>query len=175
MATFGQTGDNAGSSTSSADSNLVNKAADAESTPASNGTLVAVHARVWLSAAGSSLVKGVIWSDTGHVLATGDEVMLTATAEADQTFPFSGANAIALTAGTKYAYGILFQDPGAINFTWSRQATAGASWKNSDTYADGPQDPLGSGTVAGPVDMYVEYTPSAAGATVKTLAALGVG
>lgn len=83
------------------------------------------------------------------------------TTEQEVTFPFSGVQRISLTAGTKYAYGVHFKDPGADNFTWSRQGTATASWKNSDTYADGPQATLGSGTVSGPIDMYVSYTESA--------------
>ena len=160
MATFGQTGDSAGATTSSADSALMNKAADAESTPASNGTLISVVARVWLSA-GSTLAKGIIYSEAGNLIATGDEVTVSNTAEAEVTFPFSGAEQIALVAGTKYNYGIIFNDPGAGNMTWSRGATAAASWKYSDTYEDGPAATIGSGTVSGPVDIYVNYTPTA--------------
>lgn len=163
--TFGQTGNSANSSTSSADSNLLNKAADAESTPSSNGTLESVTARVWLSA-GSTEVRGVIYDASGNHLATGDEIIISHTTEQEVTFPFSGAERISLTAGTKYAYGILWDDPGAPSVTWSRGSTGSASWKTNDTYDDGPEDPLGTGEVSGPIDMYVTY--SAGGSSLDT-------
>lgn len=177
MATFGQTGDQASSSTSSADSVIMNKAADAASTPATNGTLDSVIARVWVSGTGSTVGKGVIYSEAGNLLATGDEVSITNNSEQEVTFPFSGAERIALTAGTKYNYGIIYNDPGTENFTWSRGGTSNASWKYSDTYEDGPASTIGSGTVSGPIDIYVSYTESggtdvtvSAGVQSKTIA-----
>ncbi len=160
MATFGQTGDQASNSTSSADSNIVNKATNANSQCPSNGTLNSVKARIWVSGTGTTKAKGVVYSSAGALLATGDEVTVSNNTEQEITLPFSGGQQISLVSGTSYAYGVHFKDPGAENFTWSRGGTANASWKNSDTYADGPQGTLGSGTVSGPIDMYIDYTPS---------------
>lgn len=161
MATFGQTGDGPNTSTSSADANLANRSSEANSSPASNGTLVSVQARVWLSATGSSVAHAAIWNSSGVPLAIGDEITITNTTEQELTFPFSGANLISLTGGTGYTYGIMWKDPGTPSVTWSRQTTASTSFKNNVAYSTGTaQNPLGSGTVSGPVDMYVIYTPA---------------
>ena len=167
MATFGQTGNNASSSASSADSEIANKAADAESTPASNGTLDAVVARLFLSDVGSTVARGIIWDVDGNLLATGDEVTISNTTEQEITLPFSGASRISLVAGTKYSYGVMWDDPGTININWSRQGTASASIKNNITYPT-PTNPQGVGTVSGPIDMYVSYTEDAGAATQAT-------
>ncbi len=159
MATFGQTGNGGSSSSSSADANIANRSTEANSSPASNGILVSVQARLWLSAAGSTVAQAAIWDSSGNLLATGDEITITNTTEAELTFPFSGANAISLTAGTGYTYGVSWKDPGTPSVTWSRQATASTSFKNNVAYVTGsPQNPLGTGTVSGPIDMYVIYS-----------------
>lgn len=167
MATFGQTGNGSNSSSSSADANLANRSTEANSSPASSGTLVSVRARLWLSATGSTVVQAAIWDGTtGIPLAVGDQVTITNTAEQEITLPFSGLNAIALVGGVSYTYGISWDDPGTPSVMWSRQATASTSLKNNVTYVNGsPQNPIGTGTVSGPVDMYVEYTAGGGGST----------
>ena len=166
MATFGQTGDGTNTGTSSADANLANRSTEANSSPASNGTLVSVNARLWLSATGSSKMQAALWdASTGAPLCVSDEVTVTNTTEQEIVFNFSGGNAISLTAGTSYTYGVMWKDPGTPSVTWSRQATSSTSLKNNVAYVTGSaQNPIGSGTVSGPVDMYVTCTPSGASA-----------
>jgi len=174
--TFGQTGDGSNTGTSSADANLANRSTEANSSPASNGTLVSVQARLWLSAAGSSLAQAALWDSSGNLLATSGEITITNTTEQELTFTFTGGNAISLTAGTGYTYGVMWKDPGTQNITWSRQATASTSLKNNVAYVTGsPQNPIGSSTVSGPVDMYVKYDDGGGGATAHNLTLLGVG
>jgi hypothetical protein len=166
MATFGQTGNGTNSSTSSADANLANRSTEVNSSPSTTGILQSIQVRLWLSASGSTLVQGAIWNSAGHVLAVSDEITMTNTTEQELTVPFSGANQITLTSGTGYTYGISWKDPGSQNVTWSRQTTSSTSLKNTVTYVTGsPQDPLGTGTVSGPVDMYVIYDDTGGGGT----------
>jgi hypothetical protein len=159
MATFGQTGDGGNSSTSSADSNLVNRSTEANSVCPTDGTLDSIKARLWVDS-GSCLAKGLMYDSSGNLLAVGDEITISNTTEQELTLPFSGAERISLVNGTSYSYGVMWDDPGAGNINWSRQSVASTSLKNSITYPT-PEDPIGSGTVSGPVDMYVEYTESA--------------
>lgn len=159
MATFGQTGDGANVGTSSADINLVNRSTEANSVPASSGTINSVKCRLSLDAAGSTVGKGLVYDASGTLLAVGDEITVNNTTEAELVFPFSGGNAIYLNSGTGYSYGVMIKDPGTPNIRWSRQSTASTSIKNNTSYASGPQNPLGASTVSGPVDMYVDYTP----------------
>lgn len=177
LLTFGQTGNGSNSSSSSADSNLANRSTEPNSSPASNGTLVSVQARLWLSATGSTVVQAAIWDGTtGIPLAVGDEVTISNTTEQEITLPFSGLNAIPLVGGVSYTYGISWDDPGTPSIMWSRQATSSTSLKNNVAYVNGsPQNPIGSGTVSGPVDMYVIYdTGGGATATGSTLLMMGV-
>lgn len=155
MAQFGQTGNNGSTSASSADSDLLNKATDPESEAPSSGTLQKIVGRFWVDS-GSTLARGVIYDASGNLLALGDEITINNTTEQALDFPFSGAEQIPIVMGTSYAYGIIWDDPGAVNINWSRQGTSAASWKNSITYPT-PADPHGSGTISGPIDMYVEY------------------
>lgn len=157
LLTFGQTGSGGNTSTSSADANLVNRSTEANSSPTSNGTLVSVTWRTNLSVAGSFNAKGVIYNASGVPLATGDQVTITSTTVQSIVLTFSGVNLISLVSGTGYAYGVFFSDPGTPNVTWYRQTTTSTSFKNNTSYALGPQNPLGSGTVSGPVDMFVTY------------------
>lgn len=157
MATFGQTGNNGSTSASSGDSDLLNKDNDAESTPATNGTLDKVVARVWMSGGDTTTIaKGLVYDASGNLLAVSDEVTVNNTSEAEVEFPFSGAARIALTAGTKYTYGLMWDDPGTGDINWSRNTTSSASWKNTITYPNAA-DPHATGGVSGPIDMYVSY------------------
>lgn len=159
MATFGRTGTGASTSTSSADANLANRSTEASSSPTLNGTLVAVHARLYIDS-GTTVAQATIWDATGAPIAIGDEVTISNTSVTDLTFPFSGANAISLIAGTGYTYGVSWKDPGSVSIHWYRQNASSTSFKNNVAYVVGsPQNPIGSATVSGPVDIYVEYTP----------------
>lgn len=167
--TFGQTGNGGSNSTSSADANLANRSTEVNSSPASNGTLTSVQARLWLSATGSTKVQAAVWDSSGNLLATSTEITMTNTTETELTLPFTGLNQISLTAGTGYTYGISWKDPGTPNVTWSRAAVASTSFKNNVAYVTGsPQDPIGTGTVTGPVDMYVIYTIASGTTTTQT-------
>lgn len=161
MAIFGQIGDGSSTGTSSADANLVNRSSEGTSSPGTNGILTSIRARLWLDSAGSSLAQAALWNSVGRLLATSDEITITNISEQELIFAFSGANAILLYAGTSYAYGVMWKDPGLQNMTWSRQNTSSTSLKNNVAYVTGtPQNPLGAGTVSGPVDMYVVYDDS---------------
>ena len=159
-ATFGKETDGASSSASSTDKKDASTA-----TPSTSGTLTKLTARIWLSSAGTALAKGVLYSDSGGVpdalLATGDEVSLTATSEGAVDLPFSGAEQYELVGGTAYWIGWIHNDPGTMSFTWSRAATAAANQQIADTYSDGPSDPYGTATgLSGPIDCYGTYTES---------------
>lgn len=154
MATFGKTFDGASFSASSADKTAVSSA-----TPTSSGTVIQGSARVWLSATGTTTVNCVIYADStglpGALLATSDSVTLTATAEAQVDFSFSGANQISVASGTPYWIGVSWQDPGTPSVNLSRDATA-SSRQESAAYLP---NPFGTPTaLSGPVDVFITYT-----------------
>lgn len=153
MATFGKTFDGAGSSASSADKTSVSSAS-----PASGGTVTEGHARIWLSAAGSTTVNCVIYADSsgvpGALLATSDSVTLTATAEAQVDFTFSNTNRITVAAGTTYWVGVSWQDPGTPSLNLSRDATANGR-QEASAYLP---NPFGTPTaLTGPIDVFITY------------------
>lgn len=165
--TFGKTTDGASSSTSSAD-----KIAASVFTPSESGTLTAGHARVWLSAAGTSGTRIVVYADSagapGALLATSDETVVTAITEAVRDYTFSGANQISITSGTPYWLGLMWDDPGTPSVTFSRDATASGRLEVQGFTYPTPPDPFGTGTVqTGPIDVWAETTgasgPPAAG------------
>jgi hypothetical protein len=151
--TFGKTFDGASSSASSADKTSVSSAA-----PASSGTVTQGSARVWLSATGSTTVNCVIYANSGGapgaLLATSNSVTLTATAEAQVDFTFSGANQIAIASGTTYWIGVSWQDPGTPSLNLSRDATASGR-QEASAYLP---NPFGTPTaLTGPVDVFITY------------------
>lgn len=159
MATFGKLTDGASNSTSSADSKIASSAS-----PSTNGTVQSLTARVWVSS-GTSATRAIIYSDAagvpGNLLAVSADLTVSNTTEAANTFTFSGANAINIVAGTTYWIGVHFADPGLGNYTWSRDATAGAAAKATDAFADGTTATWGTNSaLAGPIDFYVTYTES---------------
>jgi hypothetical protein len=161
-ATFGLTANNGSVQTNSTDRKYVYSA-----TPATSGTVTAGTARIWLSAAGSSNAKLVIYSDNAGspdaLLATSDEVTVNWTTETATDFTFSGANQIAVTGGTAYWIGIHFSDPGTPNFTISRANNAGLVRSDPDTYSDGPTATCSCATSSnGGLDIYITYTEGAA-------------
>ena len=162
MATFGNTTDGANVQTQSADRKYAYKAQ-----PASSGKVTAGTARVWLSGAGTSSSRLVIYSDNAGainaLLAYSDNVDITGTSEAAVDYTFSGANQINIVSGTDYWIGIHFSDPGTPNFTISRSNTAGLVRSSLDTYSDGPSDLFASTTNSnGPLDIFITYVPTAA-------------
>lgn len=166
-ATFGLTANNANAQTNSADRKYVYSA-----TPASSGTVTGGTARVWLSGAGTSNSKLVIYSDSAGspdaLLATSDEVAITNTSEQAVAYAFSGGNQISITSGTPYWIGVHFSDPGTPNFTISRANTAGLVRSDPDTYSDGPTATCSCSTSSnGGLDIYITYT-EAGGGTVTT-------
>lgn len=168
MATFGKLTDGASSSAWSADLKVVSAA-----TPSSNGTVESITCRMWLSSAGTCNVRGVIYSDDGGaltasstLLAVTDDGSFTNTTEQEVTLTFTGANRIAVTAGQQYWIGIHFEDPGAVDFNFSRDATAdGRKVNGDDVWSGGSATPWGADitSLSGPIDCYVTYTPSSGG------------
>lgn len=162
MATFGKTTDGTGNSASSVDKMFVSSAS-----PSTSGTVTSGTVRDWLSSAGNGPSKCVIYADSsgspGALLATSDEVTITNTAEAAQTYNFSGANQISITGGTTYWIGVAWQDPGTPSFTVSRDSTASQRKEQTFTYPTLP-DPFGtpSATNSGPIDVFITYTESGA-------------
>lgn len=159
--TFGKTFDGASSSASSADKTAVSSAA-----PSTDGVVTQGHARVWLSATGSTTVNCVIYADSagapGALLATSDSVTLTATTEAQVDFTFSGANQINITASTTYWIGASWQDPGTPSVNLSRDSTASGR-QESASYLP---NPFGTPTaLTGPVDVFITYELPSTGDT----------
>jgi hypothetical protein len=160
---FGITANNTQSQTQSVDRKYVYSA-----TPAGSGTVKGGVARVWLSSAGSSNSRLVIYSDNAGapnaLLAISDEVAVTNTTEDAISYAFSGANQITVAAGTPYWIGIHFSDPGTPNFIMSRANSAGLVRSDPDTYSDGPANPCACGTNSnGGLDIYIEYDDAPGG------------
>lgn len=167
MATFGNTGNQGSTATSSADRKRVTAA-----TPASSGVLTKLTARLWLSGAGSTTVKAVVYSDVAGepsaLLATGDEVTITHTTEQEVELPFSGGEQISIVGGTQYWIGVIVKDPGTPNWVLSRGTTTGVAPTNTDTYSDGPTNPFGTVDAQdGPLDVYGTYTEGGGAALLK--------
>lgn len=175
MATFGKTTNGTSLSGYTADTKTVSTA-----TPASSGTVTSLTARLYLSSAGSTTVKGIIYSDSAGapdaLLAVTDEFTVDVTAEAEFTANFTGANQINITNGTAYWIGLHLKDPGGLNVNISRADTYGLQKSNADTYSDGPATSFGApGTGNGALDVYVTYSEAVAGVLVKrTLMGVGM-
>ena len=177
MATFGKITNGASSSNDTVDNKIVSQA-----TPGSGGTVVSLTARIWVSAAGTCNWRGVIYSDTAGepdaLLAVTDDASFTNTTEAENTATFSGANLITLVSGTPYWIGVHYQDPGSVDFTISRDATATLRRTgDGDTWTGGATNPFGTTNVlSGPIDVYVTYTEGGAAgpANVKTVNGLAI-
>lgn len=155
--TFGKTDNGANSSSWSIDRAVLSSA-----TSGVAGRVTKLTARIWLDAAGSAKVKGLIYADSGGnpgaLLATSDEVTITNTAEAAVDLPFSGANIIDVAAATTYWIGYQNEDPGTVNFVQSRADTANLQRRSNDTYSDGPNDPWSeTGTANGAIDCFATY------------------
>ena len=162
-ATFGKETNGASSSNSSADRKRVSS-----STPATAGTLTSCTARMFLSAAGTGTVKGVVYSSVSGsaspLLATGDEVTFTDTAEVAINLPFSGAQQLSLVGGTEYFIGFHHADPGVPSITHSRDNNPALGSTNTDTYSDGPADPFGTIDLqTGKIDVFCTYTEPTTG------------
>lgn len=173
MATFGKLTNGAGSSSSSTGRKRVSAA-----TPSTSGTLTKLTGRFWLNAAGSTNVRGVVYSSTAGspdaLLATGDEVTITHEAEQEVDLPFSGGQQLALVGGTEYFIGWIHDDPGTPSVSHSRDSTASLGPTNTDTYSDGPSDPFGTvDAQTGPIDCYGTYT-EASGSDVKSVGDLAI-
>jgi hypothetical protein len=171
-ATFGLTADNASTQTNSTDRKYVYSA-----TPATSGTVKGGVARVWIATAGTASSTLVIYSDTAGepdaLLAASDRVTITNLAEAAQSYTFSGANQISITAGTPYWIGEFHSDPGANNFTYSRANNLNLVRSDPDTYSDGPANPCSCTTSSnGGLDIYIEYTETPAAAATPLRANL---
>lgn len=172
MATFGRTDDGSSSNSITADQKWVTPA-----TPTGGGVVTKLTCRCWVNNTGSTVAKGVIYSDAAGepdaLLATSDEVAITNNVEGANEFPFSGGAQITVVGSTQYWIGIHFQDPGTDLLFISRDATGTNRRSNADTYSNGPADPFGTpGTGAGILDVFVTYTADATGGGVLLL---GVG
>jgi hypothetical protein len=155
--TFGQTGNGSNSSTSSGDSELVNRHTEPNSSPASSGVLTSIKARLHVTVESTEVI-GIVYDSSGNLIATSDEVIISNTSEEEITLPFSGAQQVSLTGGASYSYGIMWDDPGTGSIVWSRQSVSSTSIKNNTTFPNAPNPLVATGTVAGPVDIYVTYS-----------------
>jgi len=167
-ATFGKLTDGASTSVASTDNKIVSAA-----TPLTSGIVQSLTCRLWLDAAGTASVRGVIYSDVGGaltaastLLAVTDDTTFTNTSEAEVTMTFTGANKILVTANQQYWIGFHIGDPGAVNWTVSRDATAdGRKVNGDDVFAGGAATPWGADitSLSGPIDCYVTYNPTSDG------------
>jgi len=161
MPTFGQTGDQAGFSTSS-----IAKTAVSLATPTASGTVDSANARIWMDY-GWTNVKFCIYANTGGEpgakLAESDEFRVENTIEEAVGFVFSGANRINVTTGTSYWIGPAWDDPGESSISYSRNTTASGR-RETSSYAPGL---FGTPTVlSGPLDAFVTFLIPAPPATV---------
>ena len=157
--TVGQTANSGSSSTSSADKSVVSKF-----TAGFAGTLTGGHARLALSAGGSTTASLVVYADAsgapGTRLAQSDPKSISNTTEAQIDFTFTGTNQVAVANGTSYWIGPSWQDPGSINVVYSRDATT-AQAQAVTAYAP---TTFGTGTAqAGPVDAWIDIVTAGGG------------
>lgn len=155
--TCGVTTDSSSSFSSSSDRKSVSSCV-----AGSTGTVSSLTCRLWLSAAGTSNWRGVIYSNVAAApsarLAVTDDGSFTNTTEAANTLNFSGVNLISLTSGTTYWVGAHVEDPGTPNWLNSTDSTASGRGTNVDTWSNGSDDPFGSVTSAtGIMDCYVTF------------------
>lgn len=154
--TVGQTTGGDATTPSSADKMVASKA-----TCDTAGTLAEGHARAWLSAAGSTTSKMVVYADSsgspGAKLATSDQITITTTTvDTVQNYVFSGAAQISLTAATDYWIAVTWADPGTPSLTYSRSSLSSQRVESTAAYGT-PPTPFGtiSGTFSGPIDAWV--------------------
>ena len=155
MPTLGKTTNGAASSASSAA-----KTAASPHTVSGAGVVTAGHARIWVTAS-SSTTRAVIYADNGGLpgtrLAQSDEVVVTATSEAQVDYVFSGADRITLVDGQRYWVGVAWTDPGTDSVNISRDATASGRYETS-AYA--PTSFSAPAANAGPLDAWVDFSSS---------------
>lgn len=167
--TFGKLTDGVLSSSLSSDVKFVSTGS-----PGSNGTVLSLTARLWVSSV-ATVAKGVIYADSGGNpgarLAVSDEVAISNTSEEAMVFNFSGGDRIAVTQGTVYHIGVHVQDPGGTAYFLSHDGDANQIKYSLDTYSDGPTDPFGAPVnYNGPLDAYVTYQVAVAGRRRRLLA-----
>ena len=156
---LGNTADDTGSSSSSANKTVVSKF-----TASVAGTITAGHARLWMDT-GTSSVKMCVYSDSSgspnSLLGLSDALTVSNTTEALKDFTFSGVQQAAVTAGTDYWIGFTWADPGTNSVFWSRGTTASQAQQNSLNAASSFGTP---GTaLSGPIDAYVDVSSSSGG------------
>jgi len=158
--TLGQTTDSTSTTSSSGDASRVSQAISTM-----GGVITGGHARIWLDSAGSSQTRLVLYSDSAgdpaNLLAYSDIVTITQTSEALVDYIFSSENQIYIAPNTPYWVGFIAEDPGAINYVWSRGSTGATARRTSagDTFSDGPNlvfNETSAGT--GIIDVYLDFT-----------------
>lgn len=160
MATFGDTSDGTGASTSTSTSKAANSA-----TPGATGQVSTLTARVFVTT--TAVVCGVIYSDSAgapaNLLAQTDQQTISNTTDQQITFNFTGANLITVNSGTPYWIGFYWQTPSSAGtFSWRRGGTASAAQKDNDTLG-GPASTFGTGTgISGLLAVFVTYAPATA-------------
>jgi hypothetical protein len=141
-----------------------------------SGTLTSGGAHVWLSAAGSSATRMVVYADSsgapGTKLAESAEVTITQTSDVEVGYTFSGGNQITITDSVTYWIGVYWQDPGTPSINIGRDATILSTatppgrYEQSGagvTYPTAPS-PFGTGTAqSGPIAAYVTVTYTTSG------------
>ena len=155
MTTLGKTTD--GSTTSTASTA---KAVASVATATADGVLATGAARVWV-ASGSVPVQLGVWADSsgspGALLALSDSVSISATANTETPFTFSGANQIAIVNGVAYWIGPTWALPGVV-MTWARDAVAVGQVKSVNAQAP---NPFGTASdLNGPLAAYVNHFPA---------------
>jgi hypothetical protein len=163
----------AGETLSSADKIIASRFVADES-----GTLGEGHARIWLSASGSTNSKMLVYADSstapGALLAESDQVSISSTSEGVKDYPFSGADRISIVAGTAYWLAVAWGDPGTPSVTYSRGSTTGGRVESTAAYGT-PPDPFGtiSGTFTGPIDAWCDLVTGGTGGGGVTTSTLG--
>lgn len=158
LKTFGVLTDNSGSNSSSADRMVASPA-----TPTSNGIIESLTLRAYLSSAGTTTLKGIIYTDLNGspdlLFATSDEVTITNTSEQAITVTFTGNQRRKIVKDTQYWIGFAQKDPGTPSVVRSQGTTSSLQVSNTFTYSSGLPSTWSAPTlVSGPLDVYVTYT-----------------
>jgi hypothetical protein len=161
MAQFGKDTDGTNVQTFSGDRMYLSAA-----TPSSSGIVTNGSGRVRITATGSTLVKAVIFGDSGTgnpltYLAQSDEVTVNWTTSTLTNFPFSGANQISIVSGTQYWIGYWFDDPGVPSFEMKRDNNLNVNRFRAEVYSSAgtPTSPFASdGNANGPLNCAIDYT-----------------
>lgn len=171
MATFGKTTDGSTVITSSLADIHVSQA-----TPASNGRLTSITARIWATSTAAQ-ARGVVFTDIsgapGILYAYTNDVLISNTSEAENVFLFPDSQRLYIISGTPYWLGVHFSAQAGLNLSKDNTANMRQTKPVADTFSDGTYISWVSNSsqltpFSGPIDVYATYDTVGRGELIKS-------